>query len=111
MDNTIICNGIHCSTFLKFINTHTICLVHMYIQLVTYSHIIYHFQENTGQTRGPSGLDLNVEPAWMQGITGEGVIVGIVDDGQLDCRIHGMIIYQCRIIMHEGELILCAFGK
>jgi furin len=37
--------------------------------------------ENTGQTRGPSGLDLNVEPAWMQGITGEGVIVGIVDDG------------------------------
>ena len=46
---------------------------------------IIHTQENTGQTRGPSGLDLNVEPAWMQGITGEGVIVGIVDDGMLHC--------------------------
>ena len=28
-------------------------------------------------------LDLNVEPVWMQGITGDGVVVGIVDDGQL----------------------------
>ena len=45
-------------------------------------------QENTGQTLGPSGLDLNVEPAWMQGITGDGVVVGIVDDGQLECSIH-----------------------
>ena len=40
-----------------------------------------HIQENTGQTFGPSGLDLNVEPVWMQGITGDGVVVGIVDDG------------------------------
>ena len=38
-------------------------------------------QENTGQTRGPSGLDLNVEPVWMQGITGRGVVVAFVDDG------------------------------
>ena len=42
----------------------------------------YYIQENTGQTFGPSGLDLNVEPVWMQGITGDGVIVGIVDDGK-----------------------------
>ena len=40
------------------------------------------FIENTGQTNGPSGLDLNVEKAWLQGITGEGVIVGVVDDGE-----------------------------
>lgn len=50
---------------------------------MTYSHDTNSMQKNTGQTRGPSGLDLNVEPAWMQGITGEGVIVGIVDDGTL----------------------------
>ena len=39
-------------------------------------------QLNTGQTRGPSGLDLNVEPAWMQGKNGNGVIVALVDDGE-----------------------------
>ena len=38
-------------------------------------------QRNTGQTNGPSGLDLNVEPVWMQGVTGSGVVVGFVDDG------------------------------
>ena len=41
----------------------------------------YFLQENTGQTRGPSSLDLNVEPVWMQGITGRGVVVAFVDDG------------------------------
>ena len=45
-----------------------------------------HFQKNTGQY-GPSGLDLNVEPAWMQGITGDGVVVGLVDDGQLTIKL------------------------
>ena len=59
-----------------------------------------YFQENTGQTRGPSGLDLNVEPVWMQRITGDGVVVGIVDDGQLD--IHDMI-YVCRYL-HASSL-------
>ena len=39
-------------------------------------------QLNTGQTTGPSGRDLNVEPAWLQEITGAGVVVGFVDDGQ-----------------------------
>lgn len=27
-------------------------------------------------------LDMNVEPAWLQGLTGEGVTVGVVDDGE-----------------------------
>ena len=27
------------------------------------------------------GRDLNVEPAWMQGINGEGIVVAVVDDG------------------------------
>ena len=42
-----------------------------------------YLQRNTGQN-GPPGLDLNVEPAWMQGVTGDGVTVGLVDDGQLN---------------------------
>ena len=39
-------------------------------------------QLNTGQTSGPAGRDLNVIPAWMQGITGKGVVVSVVDDGK-----------------------------
>ena len=42
-------------------------------------------QKNTGQTNGPSGLDLNVEPVWQEGITGQGVVVGVVDDGKAAC--------------------------
>ena len=36
-----------------------------------------------GQTSGRPGLDLNVEPVWMQGITGRGVVVTVVDDGKI----------------------------
>ena len=43
---------------------------------------ILHMQRNVGQTSGPAGLDLNVEPVWMQGITGRGVVVTVVDDGK-----------------------------
>ena len=38
-------------------------------------------QLNTGQTEGPRGKDLNVEPVWMQGVTGSGVVVAFVDNG------------------------------
>lgn len=43
------------------------------------------FQRNTRQSTlafGPVGLDLNVQPAWIQGVTGAGVVVSIVDDGK-----------------------------
>ena len=33
---------------------------------------------------------MNVEPVWMQGITGDGVIVGIVDDGMI-LNIHNIL--------------------
>lgn len=36
--------------------------------------------ENTGQS-GNIGEDVNVIPAWNMGFTGEGVVIGIVDDG------------------------------
>ena len=42
----------------------------------------YCFKVNTGQTSGRRGLDLNVEPVWVQGITGNGVVVSIMDDGK-----------------------------
>ena len=42
----------------------------------------YHKQNNTGQT-APDFLDINAEPAWIQGFTGIGVVVGVVDDGKL----------------------------
>ena len=32
---------------------------------------------------GLRGKDLNVEPAWMQGVTGRGVVVSVFDDGML----------------------------
>jgi subtilisin family serine protease len=32
------------------------------------------------QNRG-QGLDMNVQPAWLEGITGVGVVVTILDDG------------------------------
>ena len=41
-------------------------------------------QLNIGQTGGPAGRDINVVPAWMQGFTGKGVVVAVVDDGTLN---------------------------
>lgn len=47
--------------------------------------IIFFFAENDFvflifQNRG-NGLDMNVIPAWKEGITGKGVVVTILDDG------------------------------
>ncbi|XP_072332746.1 PC3-like endoprotease variant B isoform X2 [Scyliorhinus torazame] len=36
---------------------------------------------NTGQTKGPKGVDINVVPVWEKNITGSGVVVTIIDDG------------------------------
>ena len=53
---------------------------HLYQYMVLYSdHLCV--QLNTGQVGGVPGRDLNVEPAWIQGITGKGVVVAVVDDG------------------------------
>ena len=60
----------------------------MHIHSLHPSNIIYiicigtFLQLNTGQTGTlNTGNDLNVEPAWIQGITGCNSIVAIVDDG------------------------------
>jgi subtilisin-like proprotein convertase family protein len=36
---------------------------------------------STGQRSGRRGEDINVLPVWNQGITGQGIVIGIVDDG------------------------------
>ena len=46
------------------------------------------------QENADSTLDLNVEPAWIQGITGCNVIVGVVDDGEY-FRSNTYIIFVC----------------
>ena len=59
----------------------SILCTHARTQSHRHTHTHPHTQENSGQY-GQSGLDLNVEPAWMQGVTGHGVVVAVVDDGQ-----------------------------
>lgn len=40
------------------------------------------YLKNIGQNGGKSKLDLNVEAAWAQGITGKNVTTAIMDDGK-----------------------------
>lgn len=50
-----------------------------HINLMSYSVIL---QLNTGQLAASDvGRDLNVEKVWLQGITGCGSVVAVVDDG------------------------------
>ena len=43
-------------------------------------------QNNTGQTGERDILvDIKAEPAWIQGYTGMGITVGVVDDGK-ECK-------------------------
>ena len=44
-------------------------------------------QLNTGQTDGAVGKDLHLEPVWRQGITGSGVVVTVVDEGESRIRL------------------------
>lgn len=41
------------------------------------------YLKNTGQNGGKARLDLNVEAAWAQGITGKNITTAIMDDGTL----------------------------
>jgi proprotein convertase subtilisin/kexin type 2 len=40
------------------------------------------YLRNTGQNGGKKRLDLNVQAAWDQGITGKNVTTAIMDDGK-----------------------------
>lgn len=39
-----------------------------------------------------------MEPAWLQGLTGEGVIVGVVDDGKSVETCKRIILIQCTVL-------------
>lgn len=64
---------------------HWLCLWYIItfsVMCVCLNWYILFLQQNVGQTSGPVGLDLNVEGAWIQGFTGSGVVVSVVDDGE-----------------------------
>lgn len=44
------------------------------------------YLKNTGQNGGKVRLDLNVQAAWAQGITGKNVTTAIMDDGRCNQR-------------------------
>lgn len=45
------------------------------------------------------GRDLNIEPVWMQGITGLNVTVAVVDDGkQYTSYLNSLVILECLAI-------------
>ena len=54
------------------------------------------FQLNTGQLNDSDvGRDLNVERAWLQGITGCGIVVAVVDDGKKEALLHFLVCRVC----------------
>lgn len=40
------------------------------------------FQQNIGQSFGPTGVDINVLPVWARGYSGKGIVVSVLDDGE-----------------------------
>jgi proprotein convertase subtilisin/kexin type 2 len=44
------------------------------------------YLKNTGQNGGKAKLDLNVEAAWAQGVTGKNITTAIMDDGEFIFR-------------------------
>lgn len=40
------------------------------------------FQYNQGQYGKPERFDLNIMPVWKRNITGRGIVVSIIDDGE-----------------------------
>ena len=50
--------------------------IQIYTLYITYI-ILQHNTELNGNRN-----DINVQPVWLQGITGKGVTIGIVDDGK-----------------------------
>lgn len=54
--------------------------LHLSVCLLACSFLLLQFNGGSGQ-EGPTKFDLNVVPAWIQGYTGKGVVVSVVDEG------------------------------
>lgn len=69
----------------------TYCHSYNLSSLSSVSHVsgwLLTLQLNSAQTApANAGKDLNLEPAWIQGCTGKGSIVAVVDDG-MHCIIY-----------------------
>lgn len=72
------------------------------------------YLRNTGQNGGKIRLDLNVQAAWDQGITGKNVTTAIMDDGKLVFYVYGIqktFIILFIIKFHISNFKLWKFGK
>jgi len=58
------------------------------------------YLRNTGQNGGKPRLDLNVQAAWDQGITGKNVTTAIMDDGKYKSIILLFYLSVCFISFH-----------
>ena len=54
--------------------------LYLSVCLLACSFLLLQFNGVSGQ-EGPTKFDLNVVPAWIQGYTGKGVVVSVVDEG------------------------------
>ncbi len=69
--------GAHCSA-----QSNRVEVASLEIKLLTTVIVSCPRQKNTGQNGGKPRLDLNVEAAWAQGVTGKNVTTAIMDDGK-----------------------------
>lgn len=59
------------------------------------------YLRNTGQNGGKVHLDLNVQAAWDQGITGKNVTTAIMDDGKQCARFNSFMLLASIFIYSE----------
>ena len=79
-------------------------MVHTYTSLS----LVYNPQLNTGQVAlSDAGNDLNIVPAWIQGVTGCNSVVAIVDDGNGNLK-H---MYIARYIVHLARCEVSCIGS
>ena len=45
------------------------------------------WQQNIGQSSGPTGVDINVLPVWARGYSGKGIVVSVLDDGEYNASL------------------------
>lgn len=59
-----------------------IIVIPEYIVCMFFKFLFLFFIRNITQNGGArGGFDMNIEPAWQKGYTGQGVVVSILDDG------------------------------
>lgn len=57
------------------------------------------YLKNTGQNGGKMRLDLNVQAAWDQGITGKNITTAIMDDGKFKYHLYYLLYITKSILL------------